>query len=119
MWQQGQVFKLKAKGGDGQPWAYRCRLDTLNGWASEALESELRLRAINSPVSFRAYALYDFTDKAVDACVRLSPHYYKTEQRWTRLSQRSASWRSALRAMLQLPRRHHDCSNLDRGRPPR
>ena len=27
MWQQGQVFKLKAKGRDGQPlWAYRYRL---------------------------------------------------------------------------------------------
>ena len=28
MWQQGQVFKLKAKSTDGQPlWAYRYRLD--------------------------------------------------------------------------------------------
>ena len=28
MWQQGQVFKLKAKGVDGQPlWAYRYRLE--------------------------------------------------------------------------------------------
>src|SRR6266487_1967532 len=28
MWQQGQVFKLKAKGRDGQPlWAYRYRLE--------------------------------------------------------------------------------------------
>ena len=28
MWQQGQVFKLKARGGDGQPlWAYRYRLE--------------------------------------------------------------------------------------------
>lgn len=28
MWQQGQVFKLKAKGSDGQPlWAYRHRLE--------------------------------------------------------------------------------------------
>jgi hypothetical protein len=28
MWQQGQVFKLKAKGMDGQPlWAYRYRLE--------------------------------------------------------------------------------------------
>src|SRR5437867_9271025 len=28
MWQQGQVFKLKAKGADGQPlWAYRYRLE--------------------------------------------------------------------------------------------
>jgi hypothetical protein len=28
MWQQGRVFKLKARGGDGQPlWAYRYRLE--------------------------------------------------------------------------------------------
>ena len=28
MWQQGQVFKLKAKGREGQPlWAYRYRLE--------------------------------------------------------------------------------------------
>jgi hypothetical protein len=28
MWQPGQVFKLKAKGADGQPlWAYRYRLE--------------------------------------------------------------------------------------------
>jgi hypothetical protein len=28
MWQQGQVFKLKARGVDGQPlWAYRYRLE--------------------------------------------------------------------------------------------
>ena len=28
MWQQGQVFKLKTKGRDGQPlWAYRYRLE--------------------------------------------------------------------------------------------
>jgi hypothetical protein len=28
MWQQGQVFKLKAKGADGQPlWAYRYRIE--------------------------------------------------------------------------------------------
>jgi hypothetical protein len=32
MWQQGQVFKLKVKGRDGQSlWAYRYRLE---GWGS-------------------------------------------------------------------------------------
>jgi selenocysteine lyase/cysteine desulfurase len=53
---------------------------TLSGWTSEALQDELRRRGINSSVSLREYALYDFTDKAVEACVRLSPHYYNTEQ---------------------------------------
>ena len=32
MWQQGQVFRLKAKGMDGQPlWAYRYRLEGVAG----------------------------------------------------------------------------------------
>jgi selenocysteine lyase/cysteine desulfurase len=53
---------------------------TLGGWTAEALMDELRRRRINSSVSAREHALYDFTDKGVDACVRLSPHYYNTEQ---------------------------------------
>jgi selenocysteine lyase/cysteine desulfurase len=53
---------------------------TLSGWPSDALANELRQRKINSSVSVRDVALYDFTEKAVDACVRLSPHYYNTEE---------------------------------------
>jgi selenocysteine lyase/cysteine desulfurase len=53
---------------------------TLGGWPSEALMHELRRRGINSSLSAREHALYDFTDKEVDACVRLSPHYYNTER---------------------------------------
>ena len=53
---------------------------TLAGWKSEALQRELRKRGINSSVSLREHALYDFTEKAVDACIRLSPHYYNTEE---------------------------------------
>ena len=53
---------------------------TLGGWPSEALVNELRRRGINSSLSAREHALYDFTDKEVDACVRLSPHYYNTER---------------------------------------
>jgi selenocysteine lyase/cysteine desulfurase len=53
---------------------------TLTGWASDALVQELRRRRINSWVSAREHALFDLTDKGVDACVRLSPHYYNTEQ---------------------------------------
>ena len=34
---------------------------------------------INSALSFREFALFDFGDKAVDWCLRLSPHYYNTE----------------------------------------
>jgi selenocysteine lyase/cysteine desulfurase len=53
---------------------------TLTGWDSDALVQELRRRRINSWVSAREHALFDLTDKGVDACVRLSPHYYNTEQ---------------------------------------
>jgi selenocysteine lyase/cysteine desulfurase len=53
---------------------------TLTGWASDALVQELRRRRINSWISAREHALFDLTDKGVDACVRLSPHYYNTEQ---------------------------------------
>jgi selenocysteine lyase/cysteine desulfurase len=53
---------------------------TLDGWTSEALKHELQVRRINSSVSLREHALYDLTDKGVDACLRLSPHYYNTEQ---------------------------------------
>jgi selenocysteine lyase/cysteine desulfurase len=47
---------------------------------AEVVHAELGRRGINSSVSYRDYALYDFTEKAVDACVRLSPHYYNTEE---------------------------------------
>ena len=53
---------------------------TLGGWTSEALMDELRRRRINSSVSARDHALFDFTDKGIEACVRMSPHYYNTEQ---------------------------------------
>lgn len=53
---------------------------TLEGWKSEDLSHELRRRRINSSVSAREHALYDFAEKDVEACVRLSPHYYNTEQ---------------------------------------
>jgi selenocysteine lyase/cysteine desulfurase len=53
---------------------------TLEGWKSGDLSHELRRRRINSSVSAREHALYDFAEKDVEACVRLSPHYYNTEQ---------------------------------------
>jgi selenocysteine lyase/cysteine desulfurase len=52
----------------------------VEGRSSERLADDLRARGINSSVSRREYALYDFADKAVEDCVRLSPHYYNTEE---------------------------------------
>jgi selenocysteine lyase/cysteine desulfurase len=59
-----------------------CAIVTLSigGTSSDVAKDELAARGINSAVSLREYALYDFTDKAVEDCVRLSPHYYNTEQ---------------------------------------
>jgi selenocysteine lyase/cysteine desulfurase len=36
-------------------------------------------RGINSALSFREFAQFDFGDKNVDWCLRFSPHYYNTE----------------------------------------
>jgi selenocysteine lyase/cysteine desulfurase len=52
---------------------------TVEGRPAEELKRELHRRRINSTVSLREHALYDLTEKAVDAGVRLSPHYYNTE----------------------------------------
>jgi selenocysteine lyase/cysteine desulfurase len=49
------------------------------GHDSEELHAELERRRINSSVSARDTALYDFTEKRVEAALRLSPHYYNTE----------------------------------------
>jgi selenocysteine lyase/cysteine desulfurase len=53
---------------------------TIGGRQPDDLKRELDQRCINSALSFRDYALYDFNEKDVDWCVRLSPHYYNTEQ---------------------------------------
>ena len=47
--------------------------------ASAELHDALRRRGINSSVSERQHALYDFTQKGVESALRLSPHYYNTE----------------------------------------
>jgi len=44
------------------------------------LVRELKSRNINTTSSLRWYGLLDFTSKGVDAAVRISPHYYNTEE---------------------------------------
>jgi selenocysteine lyase/cysteine desulfurase len=46
---------------------------------AHALVRALGGRGINCVISLLEYSRYDFTDKAVDAAIRLSPHYYNTE----------------------------------------
>ncbi len=49
-------------------------------WKGPAYHAELQRRGINTAVSTRAYAVIDFDDKGVDWVLRVSPHYYNTEE---------------------------------------
>ncbi len=46
---------------------------------AESFRSELQRRGINSSISRREYAVIDFAQKGVEWALRLSPHYYNTE----------------------------------------
>lgn len=50
------------------------------GWQARPFKAALDARSINSALSLREFAVFDFGDKDVDWCVRLSPHYYNTEE---------------------------------------
>jgi selenocysteine lyase/cysteine desulfurase len=43
------------------------------------LKAELVGRGIHCSVALREHAQFDFADKAVDWRLRLSPHYYNTD----------------------------------------
>ena len=47
---------------------------------AQDIVNHLRSRHINAVASLREYGQLDFGDKGVDAAVRLSPHYYNTEE---------------------------------------
>ncbi|GAB3835172.1 aminotransferase class V-fold PLP-dependent enzyme [Dactylosporangium cerinum] len=53
---------------------------TVDGWQPQPFKAALDAQGINSALSLREFAQFDFTDKAVDWCLRLSPHYYNTEE---------------------------------------
>jgi selenocysteine lyase/cysteine desulfurase len=48
--------------------------------SADDVHAGLLRRGINSAVSLLHYARFDFEEKGVEACVRLSPHYYNTEE---------------------------------------
>lgn len=50
------------------------------GWEAQPFKAAMDARGINSALSFREFAQFDFGDKNVDWCLRLSPHYYNTEE---------------------------------------
>jgi selenocysteine lyase/cysteine desulfurase len=51
----------------------------VEGWGPDPFKQALDARRVNSALSYRDYAVFDFGDKDVDWCTRLSPHYYNTE----------------------------------------
>jgi selenocysteine lyase/cysteine desulfurase len=50
------------------------------GWDATELSKLLRTRGINSAASLRAYAVIDMDEKGAASALRLSPHYYNTEE---------------------------------------
>ena len=58
-----------------------CAIVTLafEGLEADDVKRALDDRRINHTLSYREYAHYDFAEKNVEWCLRLSPHYYNTE----------------------------------------
>ena len=49
------------------------------GWEATELSERLRKHGINTSASLRAYAVIDMDEKRASSALRLSPHYYNTE----------------------------------------
>ena len=60
----------------------QCAIVTIDvrGWDARDIVEELKRRRINTAASLRWYGLIDFTAKGTTSALRLSPHYYNTEQ---------------------------------------
>jgi selenocysteine lyase/cysteine desulfurase len=60
----------------------RCAIVTLaiDGRDAREVEREMKRRGINVNSSLREYGQYDFGEKGVDAALRVSPHYYNSEE---------------------------------------
>jgi selenocysteine lyase/cysteine desulfurase len=50
------------------------------GWDATELSKLLRTRGINTSASLRAYAVIDMDEKRAASALRLSPHYYNTDE---------------------------------------
>lgn len=58
----------------------------IEGWRPQPFKQAMDERGINSALSFREFAQYDFADKDVEWALRLSPHYYNTEEEVDRVA---------------------------------
>ena len=52
----------------------------VDGWKPDELVVALRDRQINTSAQLRIYAVIDYDEKGVTAALRMSPHYYNTEE---------------------------------------
>lgn len=64
------------------------------GWEAQPFKQAMDARGINSALSTRDVAVFDFGDKDVDWCLRLSPHYYNTEEEVDRVAAAVAELRT-------------------------
>jgi selenocysteine lyase/cysteine desulfurase len=53
---------------------------SIDGWNPKELMAALRERRINTNAQIRAYAVIDYDEKGVTESLRMSPHYYNTEE---------------------------------------
>jgi len=58
----------------------------IEGWQPVPFKTALDERGVNSALSFREFAQFDFRDKEVEWALRLSPHYYNTENEVARVA---------------------------------
>ncbi|MFF2022186.1 aminotransferase class V-fold PLP-dependent enzyme [Streptomyces sp. NPDC058171] len=49
-------------------------------WQPVPFKAAMDARGINSALSYREFAQFDFGTKGIEWCLRLSPHYYNTEE---------------------------------------
>lgn len=52
----------------------------MEGWKALPLKMALEQKGVNASIAGKSAALIDFTRKGVDSALRLSPHYYNTEE---------------------------------------
>ncbi|MET7334599.1 aminotransferase class V-fold PLP-dependent enzyme [Nonomuraea sp. NPDC005650] len=58
----------------------------IEGRRPQPFKEAMDAKGINSALSFREFAQYDFGDKDVEWALRLSPHYYNTEEEVDRVA---------------------------------
>jgi selenocysteine lyase/cysteine desulfurase len=66
------------------------------------LVKELSRLGINTAASLKWYGLLDFTEKDVESAIRISPHYYNTEQEIDVVTDVIAAWLHDTRNPAQL-----------------